>query len=427
MEFFTSPEDLMGWVKIQESPDAAARRLLEITEFEDEQDITETCRAIFEGEDEVNSSTASEALFGVLAKHNLVMRKEADMKNRMKKEAQMMRQDSVYGQMPLRVCPKLPYSVGKRLISTYNCRHYCLDSLVLDDDPTRVYCAEALWRRHVMDKFSREFKNDKGEWVGGYLNQRFVTYTNTGGNPMELANAERTRKPRPHQYSIERRLEEGRGEKTESITASSNKMVKLASNERPTGLDGSDEAVFQMFSDIIEMREAGLSEQDILTKVSEHYDVSIPDVAILQKIASRQMQRHANTVYSMRPITKTANVMSPFPEKSTLESKMKVPVELPSGERSTLEPGSVVVLETASEKPLFQVTTGPNTGSRFYLSSGLNMANVFNLLDSPAEQGNIQEAAQEIGLNDTSKAVEPTIEEEVAEGDFPVEVVEQNS
>ena len=206
MEFFTSPEDLKGWVKTQESPDEAALKIMDIIGKNEEMDIVDTCRAIFEGEQETGVDNASKILFSVLAKHNLTEIKEGKMNDKLKKEAQIMRQPGEYD-MPLRICPKLPFSVGKRLISTYNCRHYCLDSVVFDDDPERIYCAEALWRRHVADKFSREWKDKDGKWVGGYINERFQVYKDDGGNQMELANDERTRKPRPHQYSIERRCE----------------------------------------------------------------------------------------------------------------------------------------------------------------------------------------------------------------------------
>ena len=145
MNFFTSSADLMKWVQSQDSSDSAAKRIIGVVGSEKQQDILEICRAIIEEKD---SLSAAKVLYQILAKYNLVEIREGNMKNKIVKEAQIMRQPGEYD-MPLRVCPKLPYSVGKRLISTYNCRHYCLDSIVLDDDPDRVYCAEAMWRRHV--------------------------------------------------------------------------------------------------------------------------------------------------------------------------------------------------------------------------------------------------------------------------------------
>ena len=219
MKFFTSSNDLKNWVKSFKSADEASLNILEAVGKNEEQDIVQICRSIFD-----NNSNA-DILFGILGKHNIVS--GGNMKDKMIKEAQIIGRDApLYANMDFKVCPKLPFSVGKRMISTYNCRNQCLDSLVFDDDPNRVYCAEALWRRHVMDKFSREFKDKDGKWVGGYINERFQIFRDDGGNNMELAHGERTRKPRPHQYSTERRLEEGRGVKTTDLTASNNQFVK---------------------------------------------------------------------------------------------------------------------------------------------------------------------------------------------------------
>ena len=63
MDFFVNPEDLKGWVKSQPSSQDAANKILELTGNDREQDIQETCKSIFETDDE----TASKVLFGVLA------------------------------------------------------------------------------------------------------------------------------------------------------------------------------------------------------------------------------------------------------------------------------------------------------------------------------------------------------------------------
>jgi len=130
MDFFTSPKDLQGWVKSHDSADMAARELIGIIGKEEQQDVVDTCRAIFEQKDD----NASEVLFEVLARHNLTQIKEGNMKNKMIKEADsgiQRGQAPLYQSMPLRVCPKLPYSCGKRVISTWNCREHCLDSICL--------------------------------------------------------------------------------------------------------------------------------------------------------------------------------------------------------------------------------------------------------------------------------------------------------
>jgi len=319
MEFFTNPEDVSGWVKSQSSADEAATKIIEIIGRGDEQDIVDTCRSIYEDKNE----EASEVLFGVLASNNLAKRITADKKGKMIKEAQSQRM-GLYNDMEKRICPKLPRN--NNIISTWNCREHCLDSMVLDDDPDRVYCKEALWRRHVMDKFSREFKNKEGKWVGGYINERFQVMQDDGGNPMELANGERTRKPRSHQYSTERRLEEARGEKTKSITASvqdNGKTIKLASKEKYN--NENDEKIYGIFNDIIEMNEAGLSYEDILTKVSEHYSMSITSVASIHKMAMQKLQVHSGTKYAYNSAQK-------MEKTSGLES-----VESPSGGMLTVD------------------------------------------------------------------------------------------
>lgn len=415
MDFFTSPEDLTAWVRTQESPDAAATKILEgwvgiqessnATEGKSSepappplQDIVETCREIFPNDNENHADNASKILWGVLAKHQLNQKKEgSNMTDKLRKEAQIMRQPGEYD-MPLRVCPKLPYSVGKRLISTYNCRHYCLDSLVLDDNPTRVYCKEALWRRHVMDKFAREFKNDEGKWVGGYINSRFQVFHDDGGNQMELANNERTRKPRPHQYSTERRLEEARGEKTVDITASSENMIKLAS----TGDDKlGEDKVYQIFDDVIDMKEAGISDEDILYKVAEHYDVSIPEVASIQKVANNLVQRNSGVIYSCDhspKMKKKAQAVSPL--NSTMVCKQELPaVNLSDGQNLVLKIETpVVVVDDAGNDSVLEIVDGPDAGVKISVAGSVNMEEAFGMIEDIA--GVLQDSAKEVGLND---------------------------
>jgi hypothetical protein len=37
---------------------------------------------------------------------------------------------------------------------------------------------ETLWRTHIMDKYSRPYRDDDGKWVGGYINKRFEVDSN---------------------------------------------------------------------------------------------------------------------------------------------------------------------------------------------------------------------------------------------------------
>jgi hypothetical protein len=195
-----------------------------------------------------------------------------------------------------------------------------------------------------MDKFSREFKDKDGKWVGGYINERYQVYNDDGGNNMQLANGERSRMPRPHQYSTERRLEEARGEKTTDLTASSKTFVKLASNN-VNDEDKDQKLTYQIFDDIIEMKEAGLSDEDIITKVSEHYDKSIMHVAGIHKMATKMTNSHNGTIYAHdnTKITKVAVVE--FPEKTTLVSRKNVEItSLENGQKSTLKIETQVVI-----------------------------------------------------------------------------------
>jgi hypothetical protein len=416
MEFFTSPEDLRGWVKIQESPDQAANKIMEIIGADEEQDVVDTCRAIFNEEADA-AENASKILFGVLAKHNITQIREGEMKNdKMKREAQGIYRGeaALYQSMPLRVCPKLPAQsninpASKRVISTIHCREHCLDSFTFDDDPLRVYCAEALWRRHVMDKFSREWRNDDGKLVGGYINERFQVYHEDGGNPMALAKDERVRLPRPHQYSTERRLEEARGEKTYDITASSDKIVKVASNESMK--NENDDQIYQMFSDIIEMKEAGISDEDVLYKVAEHYNTSIFNVAKIQKVASKQLKRHDGTVYASHKgeVVKKSQAL---PQNSTMVTKADVEViNLANGQPTQLkmETPVVMVSNDPASGPLFEIVDGPDAGSRFKLSNNNDMNAVLGMVED------IQTGADEVGLNDEPQAPAATEEFPIVE------------
>jgi len=406
MQFFTSSNDLGQWVKSFKTPDEASLNIMQVVGKDREQDIVQTCRSVFEGKD----GNAAEILFSILSRYNIT-REGKNMTNKIIKEAQMMRQDSVYGDLELKVCPKLPFSVGKRLISTYNCRHYCLDSMVLDDDPNRIYCAEALWRRHVMDKFSREFKDKDGKWVGGYINERFQIFRDDGGNNMQLALGERTRKPRPHQYSTERRLEEGRGEKTTDLTASNNKFVKLASIDTKEPIDDT----YKIFDDIIEMKQAGLNDEDIIYKVAEHYSRSILNVASIYKAATKMLSSHGGVVYSHDTVKMTKTADLSVPDRTTLVSKKDIDiVTVADGQKTVLKIETpVVVVSSQNGQPTLQIVDGPDAGKQFRLSNNLDLNTGFGVIED-VQNGNIQDAASEVGLNDEAPS---------AQGDdFPVEV-----
>lgn len=126
----------------------------------------------------------------------------------------------LYGPTEKRICPKLRGKGGGQpgsgdVVSEYVCRHHCLDGLVIDDNKT--VCGEALWRAHQMDKYSREYVNEDGDIVGGYLNKRFEQNRNVPEeNKMRLKPGE-TRKPRPANLfgNLEARMQHMRNKEAE--------------------------------------------------------------------------------------------------------------------------------------------------------------------------------------------------------------------
>ena len=187
--FFTSPTDLAAWVT-KMGAGKAATIIVSLPRVGDgrQADVVETTKRIAEASD----ANAADVLYDILrvagvteaevakvedgveqvrAADELLRGKviTADEHAAMVKQAYVQRQ-VVNFDMPLRLCPK---RMGKEIVSTYNCRHYCSNSFTLDDDPMRVYCAEMLWRRHVADKFSSDQQDRKtGELLGGYINER---------------------------------------------------------------------------------------------------------------------------------------------------------------------------------------------------------------------------------------------------------------
>jgi rubrerythrin len=102
-----------------------------------------------------------------------------------------------------RMCPKI-----RKPVSTFICRYHCLDGLNVDD--AEPICGEAIWRQAVMDKFSREYRDKDGNWVGGYLNKRFETHRDDGGHPMLLKPGQRSAPIHEDAWSTEKRMQEMR-------------------------------------------------------------------------------------------------------------------------------------------------------------------------------------------------------------------------
>lgn len=102
-----------------------------------------------------------------------------------------------------RMCPKI-----RNVVNTYTCRYHCLDGLAIDDH--QILCGEAIWRQSVMDKFSREYRDEDGNWVGGYINKRFEVHHDTGGHPYQLKPGQRHAPIHEDAWSTEKRLQEMR-------------------------------------------------------------------------------------------------------------------------------------------------------------------------------------------------------------------------
>lgn len=352
--FFADAMDLLRWLKenFKTEADAAAKMKEIVGSDRFDTDIAQSVRGIFDGE---NAEHGARTLFRILSAKNLV--EGEAMSNEMKKsqgaDGGLQKKASVEKfpermLMEVRICPKLPrQGAAQGLVSTYNCRRFCKDSLVLDDDPHRVYCAEALWRRHVMDKFSREWLDPKtGLLQGGYINDRFVVYRDElpTGEPrnsarMSLQPGERTRQPKPYEYSMERRLEEQRdANSTKSIEVSSQasqKMVKIAfakTDEIPEGIKVTaihmpetinplDETTSGAFADAINMHIDRIPPEDIVLKISDTYNLSIQRAATIHELATKKYEAHKNELYRIATVEKKASEYLQVKPEKEIEAK----------------------------------------------------------------------------------------------------------
>jgi len=447
-DYFNNPDDLREWVRSRGSYGDAAKGLMEMINtdenmsgiHDDEQDIVETCQSIYEN----NEGDSSEVLFGVLAKHNITrlnkkaksMKKEAQSTSRQRNEWSRGQRNkwnrSVDG-----FNEGTPWRVGRD--KYYDFTHYYTDEIKFDEDPNHIYSGEAIWRTYVMDKFYRDYQDKDGKVVGGYINDRFHVFPTAGtpdnpdaprdgGNQMALADGERTRKPRPHQYSTERRLEEARGNKQESIVIASNKfdkIVKCASNGQEKEIKS--DRIYNMIKDTIEMREAGIDYGTMIDSISDHYNASVLGVSQIDKIAQKLVSKHGGIGYT--PSIKTATTLA-----------------------EALQHGGVNTLKLTDPRGAMAQSIRDNnqihldTGSSFV--SVPNMKNVYEIIDHPSNpdvvgsrvsfqdmnfevnsQPYIQEAADELGLNeevvqeveDVAEPIEEPMQEMADQSiDFPV-------
>ena len=419
-DYFQNPEDLQAWVRSRGTYDAAAQELMEMINTEedfseipdDEQDIVDTCQAIFEE----NRDNASEILFGVLAKHQITtLTKKAS--NHMEKQAQSesrQRNDWTWGARNKwnrsvdGFNDGTPWRVARD--KYYDFTHYATDEIKFDEDPQHIYSGESIWRTYVMDKFYRDYKDEDGHVVGGYINDRFYVFPTAGtpanpdvprdhGNQMSLADGERTRKPKPYEYSVERRLEEARGDKLESITIAAevfNNVIRVSKN---TDEDIYEDRMYNMFKDTLDMREAGIDYELMIESISDHYSASILGVAQVDRVAQKLLTKHAQYGYE-------ANVAQ---------------VQKLSEIAGRTQGSNIEIVDNSGARAI----TGGETPTEILLDKGTtfvgvpDMPNVFEITDSPVNasligarigfqdmnfevgiQPDIQQGADELGLND---------------------------
>lgn len=402
-QYFQNSDDLRQWVKSRGSYDKAADELIGIigeNEFPNEKsEIVETCRSIFENDDE-NDDYASQVLLGVLAKHNFAQIRKAGT---MQKEAQESRQRNDYvrgrrnkwNRTVEGYNENTPWRVDRDKM--YDKTHYYTDAVTFDEDPNHVYSGEAIWRMYVADKFYRDYQNEEGRVVGGYINDRFQVWHDVAGNQMELAAGERTRKPRPHQYSTERRLEEARGNKTSDLEAFAKKskaIVKISSVDNKQ----EEDKVYQMFKDVLDMREAKIDYKEMLKAVSEHYDTTILKVAQVDRVAKQLAQKHDGIAYVADILLKKATSLMDVVNQGLDGSNISI-VD-PSGAQVISENGQTFVLPAGAvvtripSTDLFEIVNDPQSGLTGNRISFQDM-NVEVAPTSP-----IQDAASELGLNE---------------------------
>ena len=345
MKYFTSPRDLVLWVLSQDGAEAAAGKIFDI--IGEDLSVKDACFDIFrykEQESHIREKAglhgdiiaAVEGLYGVLSQYKLV----ESVNNKENGEVKMSENQNAKWNMAQRITKEAQYREPASPIvynretdnnydntqwrkdrdQMYGFIHRNPDMISFDKDGKHVYSGEALWRAYVMDKFSRDYKNENGRVVGGYINDRFQVFHDVAGNQMELANWERTRKPRPHQYSTERRLEEARGNKLEDIEplkqASSKDVIKIASKDTKN-LDG--DSMAEMFTDILDMKAASIDDEDIICKIAEHYDEDVINVTSLHKLAMRQQTLHSGVLYSADEETGKKKVVKAAVNWSTLD------------------------------------------------------------------------------------------------------------
>ena len=109
-----------------------------------------------------------------------------------------------------------------------------------------------------------------------------------------------------------------------------------------------------------------------------------------------------------------------FPEKTTLVSRKNVEItSLENGQKSTLKIETpVVIISNNNNQTVLQIVDGPDAGKQFQLNNASELNTSFENIED-LKNGQIQDAANEVGLNDdgmeNNENKNPTVNE-----DFPV-------
>ena len=430
MDFFGTPSELSNWIRDKEGLGDAFNCLLRVVkinsdiDFEDDVlDIKDCCTAIFNEDDE----DASEILYKILSRHNLTKGVHMEKKAQSRQRNDWMRGErnkwnrAVDGHKE-----ETPWRIARDQF--YDFTHYTTDAISFDADPNHVYSGEALWRMYVMDKFYREHKTEDGKWVGGYINDRFHVFPTAGtpanpdaprdgGNQLSLGLSERTRKPRPHQYSTERRLEEARGNETYDLevttTASSfSKMTKIASK---VPVSRRDNVIYNIFTDCVEMKEAGIEYENMIGLISDHYDSPITDVAQIAKFAENMIKKHNQIAYSfdVKRNVKTSQL------RETFKTIGDVMGQIMDQTTQSLIPTTVIkgTILVKTSPNLYEVASGDGLGKKVMIES--DISDLIESIDGQEEDDFIQDAADEMGLNDEIRDIDDN--NDVDEGEVIVE------
>jgi hypothetical protein len=426
--FFRNSKDLSNWIRRQETLSKAFEGIIKIMSLnrkvtDNELDVKDAVTDIYNDDDK----SSSNILFKILSNYNITKAK-LNKGVYMKKESQsrqkndwMRGERNKWNRAVDGHKEETPWRVNRDQFFDFT--HYTTDAISFDANPNNVYSGEALWRMYVMDKFYREYKTADGRWVGGYINDRFHVFPDGGtpanpdvdrlhGNQMQLGLNERTRKPREHQYSTERRLEEARGNETFDLevttTAGSfNKLVKTASK---TPVNRNDDVVYNVFSDYLEMKQAGVDYGNMLELVSDHYDIDVTHVAQIAKFADKMVQKHNQIAYAFEVSNKQIKTAS----KLTFETTTDIPGQVMTSDQGALSPVSIIAGTTLVKigPNLYEIASGAGLGEKVIIES--DISNFVEALDGQNDD-NIQEAADELLLNDEGD-VENT--EETTEDDL---------